>query len=401
MTLASVTKAPFHTIVWPFAFSQTISWATLFYIFPAMFGIWESDFGWSKAQISGALTCALLLSAIFAPVAGRIIDRGFFVSIHVGGTVIGVLLLLALSRVQLLWQFYLVWSLLGVVMAGVLYEPCFAILTRTFDRRARAAITRVTLVAGLAGTVSFPASHFLVEAFGWRMATVTFAVALAVMAIPLAWGASYTAQKYSRQINTETTDNPRVILHIVKTFPFWMLAISYIAFALDHGMILSHLLPLLDERGVAPATAIIAASFIGPMQVVGRLVMMGLEKYVSTVAVAATALSALATAGLAIYWANIWLGLIVVFVVLQGAGNGVSSIVRPLLNAELLGRKNFGLISGVMALPFIGGTAAGPFISALLWEIGGYDTVLLFAIAISMIGVGTLLLAARSATQQR
>jgi hypothetical protein len=40
--------------------------------------------------------------------------------------------------------------------------------------------------------------------------------------------------------------------------------------------------------------------------------------------------------------------------------------VRPLLNAELLGRKNFGQISGVMALPFIGGFAAGPFISALL-----------------------------------
>ena len=74
--------------------------------------------------------------------------------------------------------------------------------------------------------------------------------------------------------------------------------------------------------------------------------------------------------------------------------------MRPLLNAELLGRKNFGLISGVMALPFIGGFAAGPFISALFWEIGGYDTVLLFAVVISMIGVGTLLLAARSASHQ-
>jgi MFS family permease len=395
-----MTNAPFRIIVWPFAFSQTISWATLFYIFPSMFSIWEQDFGWSKAQISGALTCALLLSAIFAPVAGRIIDRGFFVTIHVGGTIIGVLLLLALSRVEVLWQFYLVWALLGVIMAGVLYEPCFAILTRTFDKRARAAITRVTLVAGLAGTLSFPSSHYLVEAYGWRTTTVIFAVVLAIFAIPLAWGASYIAQKYSRQINTETNDNPRVILNIVKTFPFWMLVISYIAFSLDHGMILSHLLPLLDERGVAPATAIIAASFIGPMQVVGRLVMMGLEKHVSTVAVAATALSALSIAALAIYWANIWFGLIIVFVVLQGAGNGVSSIVRPLLNAELLGRKNFGLISGVMALPFIGGFAAGPFISALLWEIGGYDTVLLFAVVISMIGVGTLLLAARSASHQ-
>ena len=393
-------KAPFHTIVWPYAFSQTISWATLFYIFPSMFSVWEQDFSWSKAQISGALTCALLLSAIFAPIAGRIIDRGYFVTIHVGGTVTGVLLLLALSQVVSLWQFCLVWSLLGVTMAGVLYEPCFAILTRTFDKRARAAITRVTLVAGLAGTLSFPSSHYLVEAYGWRTATIIFAIVLAFFAVPLAWIASHIAQKYSRRINSAVADNPRVIMKIAKTLPFWMLAISYVAFALDHGMILSHLLPLLDERGVAPATAIIAASFVGPMQVVGRLAMMGLEKRVSTVAVAATALLALAVAGLAIYWADAWFGLIIVFVVLQGAGNGVSSIVRPLLNAELLGRLNFGLISGFMALPFIGGFAAGPFVSALLWKAGGYDMVLLFAVAISLVGVVTLLLAARSASHQ-
>jgi len=74
--------------------------------------------------------------------------------------------------------------------------------------------------------------------------------------------------------------------------------------------------------------------------------------------------------------------------------------VRPLLNAELLGRKNFGLISGVEALPLICGFAAGPFIYALFWEIGGYDTVLLFAVVISMIGVGKLFLVAISASSK-
>ncbi len=392
-----MSKAPFAKIVWPFAFSQTISWATIFYIFPAMFSIWEKNLGWSKAEISGALTCALVLSAVFAPIAGRIIDRGFFVSIHVGGTAAGVLLLLALSRVSELWQFYLVWSLLGLVMSVVLYEPCFAILTRTFDKRARAAITRVTLVAGLAGTLSFPASHILVEAFGWRMATGIYAVVLAVFAIPLAWIASHIAQNYSRSLDTERHDDPGIVKNLMGTLTFWMLVVSYIAFSLDHSMILTHLLPLLDDRGVAPSIAIIAASSIGPMQVVGRLAMMGVEKYVSTVAVAASALFALLISGASIYWANAWFGLIVVFVVLQGAGNGVSSIVRPLLTAELLGRKSFGLISGIMALPFIGGFAAGPFVSAVIWEFGGYDLVLVFAIAITAIGIITLFLAAKFA----
>lgn len=362
-----------------------------------MFSAWEDDLGWSKAQLSAAMTTALLLSAIFAPVAGRIIDRGYFVTMHVGGTAVGVISLLALSQVNAYWQFYLAWSFIGIAMAGVLYEPCFAILTRTFDKRARAAITRVTLVAGLAGTASFPAAHFLIGLYDWRVAIAVFGLALAIFAIPLAWYASRTAQSHARELNVERADNPRAAMKIMRKVTFWLLVVSYVAFALDHSMILTHLLPLLDDRGVSQAFAVVAATFIGPMQVVGRIAMMSVEKYVSNVTVGAIALFALVVAGICIYFSNIWIGFIVIFVILQGAGNGVSSIVRPLLTAELLGRKNFGLISGIMALPFIGGIAAGPLTSAIIWEYGGYDMVLLFAVAISAIGIVTLLLAARTA----
>ena len=391
-----MSKAPFGSIVWPFAFSQTVSWATMFYSFPALIAHWERDLGWGKAEFSGAMTTALLLSALFAPIAGRIIDRGYFVALHVGGTAAGALLLLALSQVTQLWQFYLVWSLMGVAIAGVLYEPCFAILTRTFDKRARAAITRVTLVAGLAGTVSFPAAHFLVTLYDWRIAVVVFAGAMVLLAIPLAWIASHIAQSHARSINTEKFDNPHLVINIMRTVTFWLLVISYIAFALDHSMILTHLLPLLEDRDISQSTAVIAASFLGPMQVAGRLAMMSAEGRLSTVTIAATALLALAIAGLSLYWSHVWFGLVVIFIILQGAGNGVSSIVRPLLTAELLGRKNFGLISGIMALPFIGGIAAGPLTSAIIWEYGGYDTVLIFAISVSAIGIVALLLAAKT-----
>ena len=394
-------RVPFGPIVWPLAFSQTITWATLFYTFPAFFSQWESDLGWTKTQISGALTCALLLSALAAPFAGRFIDRGYFVNLHVGATAISVLLLLALSMVQELWQFYAVWSLIGVAMSCVLYEPCFAILTHTFGKSARAAIIRVSLVAGLAGTISFPAAHILTEQLDWRRAIIVFAIALAGLGIPLAWYAMGIAQNYAGTNIAQKEENPRQIKKIVGTFTFWMLVISYVAFALDHSMILTHLLPLLDDRNITPSSAIIAASLLGPAQVAGRLAMMGVEKHISTVKIAAFALATLAMAGVSLYFANFWFGLVIGFVFLQGVGNGVSSIVRPLLTAELLGRKNFGLISGIMALPFIAGIAAGPLASAYLWQYGGYDLVLLFAVTITIIGIITLSAAAASAAKKR
>ncbi|MCF6321682.1 MAG: MFS transporter [Rhizobiaceae bacterium] len=400
ITEAKTGKAPFNTIVWPFAISQTISWATMFYIFPALMSEWERDLGWSKTEISGALTSALLLSALFAPIAGRIIDRGYFVTIHVGGTIAGVLLLLALSQVRELWQFYAVWSLMGIAISGVLYEPCFAILTRTFEKRARAAITRVTLVAGLAGTIAFPAVYALVEAFDWRTTLVIFALTLALLAIPLAWFASTKSQTYARTIAVETLDSPRHALKISRTLTFWLLVIAFIAFSLDHSMILTHILPLLSDRGVSPASAVLAASFIGPMQVIGRLAMMGVENRYSTVTIAVCALLALVVSAAVLLNADFWAGFIIMFVILQGAGNGVSSIIRPLLTAELLGRKNFGLISGVLALPFIGGFAFGPSLSALIWQWGGYDAVLLIAILICAIGIAALILAAKTASHR-
>jgi len=401
ITEAKTGKAPFNKIVWPFAISQTISWAAMFYIFPALMSEWERDLDWSKTEISGALTSALLLSALFAPIAGRIIDRGYFVTIHVGGTIAGVLLLLALSQVSELWQFYLVWSLMGVAISGVLYEPCFAILTRTFEKRARAAITRVTLVAGLAGTIAFPAVYALVEAFDWRTTLVIFALALALLAIPLAWFASTKSQVHARTNIVETLDSPRHALKISRTLTFWLLVVAYIAFSLDHSMILTHILPLLNDRGVTAASAVLAASFIGPMQVVGRLAMMGAENRFSTVTIAVCALLALILSATFLLNAGQWAGFIVLFVILQGAGNGISSIIRPLLTAELLGRKNFGLISGVMALPFIAGFAFGPSLSAMIWQWGGYDAVLQFAIAICIIGIVALLLASNHTSRHK
>ena len=86
--------------------------------------------------------------------------------------------------------------------------------------------------------------------------------------------------------------------------------------------------------------------------------------------------------------------LLVAFVLFQGSGYGVTSIVRPVVTAEFLGRTNFGVISGLLALPFIFATAASPTIAAFVWETGGYDRVITLAIAAAVVGLASLLIAA-------
>ena len=129
------TIGPFRRIVWPLAIAQIFMWAAMYYLFPALLLEWERELGWSKTELSGAFTMALVVSAALAPVVGRIIDRGFGSRIFIGSAVLGSLLLVLLSMVTKLWQFYTVWILIGMAMSGGLYEACFAILTRVMGKQ--------------------------------------------------------------------------------------------------------------------------------------------------------------------------------------------------------------------------------------------------------------------------
>ena len=380
--------------MWPLAIAETIVWAAMFYSFPALILVWERDLGWSKTELSGALTLSLVTAAVLAPVVGRLIDHGFGRFVFTGCALLGAILLALLSQVTELWQFYVVWLGLGVAMSGALYEACFAVLTRAMGVRAKRAITLITLVAGFAGTVSFPSAYVLVGFVGWRGAVLTFAVAVAVVAVPLIWRGARLAEESHESHLHPASPKTREALRILRSVTFWLLAISFAMIALEHGILLTHLLPLLDERGIHGETAILAASMIGPMQVAGRLAMMAAERHVSILRIAAASFVSMGIAAVALLGTSAVPVLLVAFVLFQGSGYGVTSIVRPVVTADLLGRTNFGVISGLLALPFIIATAAAPTIAAFVWERGGYDRVIQLAIVAAGIGLVSILLAA-------
>ena len=380
-------KAQFRRIVLPLAVAETLIWAAFYYIFPALLLTWEQDLGWSKTELAGAFTLCLISSALSAPLAGRIIDHGRGRELFVGSAAFGCVLMFGLCLVQHMWQFYVIWVLMGTVMSCCLYEPCFAILTRAMGPKAKRAITWVTLVAGFAGTVSFPSAHILVEWSGWRMAVGMLAGMVLLVAVPLAWRALSVAAKHSIVHAAPASKRASEITALLQRPTFWLLAIAFAFPALNHSALITHLLALLDERGVAAETAVLAASMIGPMQVAGRIAMIAAERYVSTTVIAMACFISVLGASLALLGAVAVPSLLFVFVVLQGAGWGTVSIVKPVIIAELLGRKNFGLVSGLTAVPFMLAIAIAPTCAAVGWLFGGYELVIWFAAALTALGL--------------
>ena len=74
---------------------------------------------------------------------------------------------------------------LGVAIAGSLYDPAFSTLGRIFGIAARRPITALTLAGGFASTVSWPATHLLIQSAGWRGTYLVYAALLALVAAPL------------------------------------------------------------------------------------------------------------------------------------------------------------------------------------------------------------------------
>ncbi len=378
----------FRRIVWPLAVAETLVWAALYYSFPALLLEWERNLGWSKTELAGALTLALVTSALLGPVTGRLIDRGFGRVVFSGSTALGAVLLAGLAWVEHLWQFYCVWFGIGVAMAGSLYDACFSVLTHSLGNDARRAITLVTLVAGFAGTLAFPSIHLLIGRFGWRDTVVIVAGVTLLIAVPLIWKACRQADQHRADQPAPSSAHPAS--HALRTPVFWLLAVAFGMAYMEHFSLLTHLLPLLSERGLSDEVAVLTASSIGPMQVAGRLAMLAVEKYVSTFWIALACFLAISGAATALFCSQAVPLLLPLFVVLQGAGIGISSILRPVMTAELLGRAHFGVISGFLAIPSILAAALAPTIAALVWGMGGYETVILMAIATTLVGLGCI-----------
>jgi MFS family permease len=388
-------RIPFGRIVWPFAIAETLVWACYYYSFPALLPTWEADLGFSKTTLTGAFTLSLVVAAVLAPMAGRRIDQGRGRPVFAGGAVLAAAMLLLLSQVTEVWQFYAVWVFIGIGMAGSLYEPCFAILTHSMGSQARRAIILVTLAAGFAGTVSFPSAHVLTGLIGWRGTVVVFAAVVLLICVPLIlYGCHFAARNAQRSAPKASTD-ARAAMSVMRTATFWMIGIAFTLLALDHGLIVSHMLPIMTDRGLSEDTAVFAASMFGPMQVAGRLAMIAAERHVSVLAICCACFISMSLAGTAVYLSTSIALLIIPFVILQGAGAGVLSIIRPTVVAELLGRKDFGVISGLLAMGFVAGSAFAPTVASLVWKIGGYDMVLLLTIAIPIVALVTIISAWR------
>lgn len=371
------------TILWMLSIGQLISWGLVYYTFPLFIGPMEQELGWTRSSMFGALSAGLLTAGLCSIPVGAWIDRGHGRLLMTGGSLLAAVLLLVWSRVESLPVFYAMWIGLGACQAVILYEPAFAVITRVYGPRYKQAILLMTFLGGLASTFGIPLTQLLIERIGWRPALEVLAAINLAVAFLIHWlfvpGPREEAVPIAEpQPQVEGAAKKKSPLAAAVRVPaFWGLVVAFAGYGLAFSAMSFHLIPLLEARNVPIAVVMAIIALIGPMQVVGRVLLMVGQRHITTIQLGAGIYFAfpISMAMLATGISDVY-GLIL-FAIIYGVANGLITILRGMAVPEFIGPEGYGVVSGALTMPTNVMRAAGPLLASLVWgAFGGYTPVL-------------------------
>jgi len=387
-------------VIW-LSIAQTVSWGIMFYGFAVFIKPLTTEFGWSKAEITGAFTFCLLVSGLASVSAGTILDRFGGRWLMTGASGLGVVLLLAASQIESLLSYYAVWIGIGLVTASTFYPSGFAVLVATLGSRARQGVTLMTLIAGFASTVFIPLISLLIDWVGWRDSFALLGLILLAVCVPI----HAIVLRKERVPGAGHSERPRIftidlkagpVAAAIRTPAFWWIGICFVANSIVMAGVTVHIIPLMLERGFAMATIIATTAMIGPMQVAGRIFVTVFEKW-TDFRVAGLISGGFLLVGFALLsLAQPGNNLNFVFPIFYGASLGIITIVRALAVPELIGPEAYGALNGLLGLVSALALAVTPVLISWIWLISqSYSAPLIVLSAVGLVSLLSFIMAVR------
>ncbi|NIF23586.1 MFS transporter [Candidatus Pantoea multigeneris] len=362
---------------------QILLWGGSFYLLAVMAAPIAQETGWSQEWIYGALSIAILVSGLLAPLSGRIIARtGGRWMLASSGVVIALgLVMMGLSHQLIL--FLVAWVITGVGMAMGLYDPLFAALGNIYGLQARAAITGITLISGFCTTLVWPGTAALVHLLGWRESCFVIAVLLLLTTLP----ASLYALPATAGRKPGTKRRLPSDVDLAPTL-FWLLCAIFTLASVIMTAVSIQLITLLQADGYSLASALAISAILGPCQVGSRIVDIAFKRghpiWTTFFSVGLVAIGLIVLACFPQF--------ALLSMVLYGGGNGLRAIVRGTLPLALVKPEAYAVVVGRMARPALIGQAVTPLCFGWIYAVFGASATLWALCALAVINVGLVML---------
>jgi sugar phosphate permease len=361
----------------------------------------HDEFGWSRGQISVAMSLSALISGLFGPVAGTLVGRvGARWLMGVGGAMMGVCLAL-LGLTQSLAYFYAMFMLMAAWRSSIMIVPVGAVVANWFDRRRGLALGLTTAGIGLGGLVMAPLAAVLIGAVGWQTTFFVEGAVVIVIMIPLA---VFVVRQHPSEMGllpegaesiTElrADDNASSggwsLREAVATPTFFIVSAAFsLAFA-TLGAVLIHIVPFLEDQGFSRATAGLILGFVSGVGVVGKVASGYLADRTSPRTVSAVVFLMQAVGLAVLLQSGGSVAGVVVFALVFGYSMGAVVALQPMMVVYCFGMASIATILGAMVAVTSVFNALGPITAGFVYDaMGEYSLIFIVYIVVDCLAAG-------------
>lgn len=366
----------------------------------------QAAFGWSRSNISAALSLLRLESGLLGPLQGWAIDHyGARPVMRVGTLLFGVGFI-ALGQIQSIWQLYasLAFVAIGSSLGGFLTIHT-AIAHWFFRKRARA--MSIASAGFASGAMLAPVVAWTMVEFGWRATAVGSGIVILAIGMP---ASQFFHRSPEDRGMLPDGDLPRTstpplapdaptdgrslfgddldftVREAMRDRAFWLIALGHGTALLVTATIPVHLVPyLVEQNGWQLAATSLVFPAIMVMQLTGQGIGGVLGDLYSKRLVAAVAMFGHGGAFILLAF-SASVPAVAGAIVLHGLAWGSRGPLMMAIRADYFGRRNLGIIAGWSNGITLTGSVIGPVYAGVLYDqTGEYNT------AFWTLGVATIL----------
>ena len=353
-----------------------------------------TEFGWSRAMLSGANALGFFIMGSGAIFTGMLLDKLGPRKVMIASASLFFLGHLLFSQVNALWQIFLFYVVVGVGMSASDVVPLGTVV-RWFVKK-RSIMSGITKVGTGLGMMVMPlVANGLISAFGWRNAYIILGILVLVIVLPLARLLRRDPAEIGELPDGEkllANQTPRLevglsLREALRTWQFWTVCCMYLVIQFFTQTMVVHTVPYALDIGASTTQAAGVAAMIGGVSMIGRIVLgfagdrIGNKRaIIICFLIMITALSWLQLSG------GIWR--LYLFAAIYGfSQGGFLALLSPVV-AGLFGTLHQGSLLGFVIFIFTIGGAIGPVLTGAIFDItGSYQLAFLILLVLAIIGM--------------
>ncbi len=357
-----------------------------FYGLPFFYDFWIEEFGWTRAIVTSGNAVGKIIVALFAFITGWIVDKVGPKRVMMAGVILGGSALIGLSKMSILWLFYLFYFLnaLAYMSAGPL--PNQVLISRWFDRSRGKAMGIAYIGIGVGGMLVPLIANGLSHSFGWENALMILGFLMILIPLPIILFIKDSPET-GEQISTSNSIKVPFGPVLKKRNLYLLLFGSMFSIAAVSGTSQNLKLFFTFDLNFTQTQSAQVMSIVLASSIIGRLLMGFLadkmpKKYVMILIFSLVSLSIPL-----LLFADVP-GLIYVFAFFFGIALGGDYMIIPLMAAELFGVRMLGRVMGIVISADVIGEALAPVLVGYIRDqTGSYTFGFLSLIILAVLGV--------------